>query len=111
MSVFENIIKNNALGHPMCDHLRRGHWAMDYILHRLGRYGVGVLSIRGRAGLSRGCGCLSTRYEARFPRVKGLREWFAMRFDLIRQAPNFLVPKFLALVLSTAYNAAVGRAV
>ncbi|THC94572.1 hypothetical protein EYZ11_005932 [Aspergillus tanneri] len=34
-SLLENIIKYNELGHPLCDHLRQGKWALDYIVRRL----------------------------------------------------------------------------
>ncbi|KAE8152417.1 glycogen debranching enzyme [Aspergillus avenaceus] len=34
-SILEKIIRYNELGHPLCDHLRQGQWALDYIVKRL----------------------------------------------------------------------------
>lgn len=35
MNPLRHIMDNNDLGHPLCEHLRQGTWAMDYIHDRL----------------------------------------------------------------------------
>jgi glycogen debranching enzyme len=35
MNPLRHIMDNNDLGHPLCEHLRQGTWAMDYIYNRL----------------------------------------------------------------------------
>lgn len=86
-SVLRNIIKANDLGHPLCTHLRDGQWALDYIVGRLER-------ISKRDGYS------SLAAPAR---------WLAERFNAIRKLPNFLLPRYFALVIQTAYQAARKR--
>lgn len=87
-SVLEPVIRENNLGHPLCQNLRDGHWAMDYIVERLERL---------------------TR-EDRRERLEAAVEWLKKRFDAIRPIPSFLVPRYFGLIIKTAYNAAVGRA-
>ncbi|KAI9808320.1 MAG: hypothetical protein M1825_004777 [Sarcosagium campestre] len=87
ISVLNPIIKNNDLGHTLCQHLRDGHWALDFIVHRMDQLAV------------------------RFPYL-GLREptkWLQLRFGVIRQLPNFLLPRYFALVVQGAFNAAWAR--
>jgi glycogen debranching enzyme len=86
-SVLKNIIKNNDLAHPLCQHLRNGQWALDYISGRLER-------ISKKAG-----------YE----RLAKPAEWLKERFDAIRKVPNFLLPRYFGLVIRTAYTAAWNR--
>ncbi|KAG9534785.1 glycoside hydrolase family 13 protein, partial [Aureobasidium melanogenum] len=31
-SILRDVIKDNNLGHPICDHLRQGQWALDFIV-------------------------------------------------------------------------------
>lgn len=35
MNPLRRIMDSNDLGHPLCEHLRQGTWAMDYIYGRL----------------------------------------------------------------------------
>lgn len=86
-SILRNIIKTNDLGHPLCNHLREGQWALDYIVGRLER-------------ISRRDGYSSLDAPAR---------WLAQRFDAIRRLPSFLLPRYFALVIQTAYQAAWKR--
>ncbi|CAG8583320.1 14453_t:CDS:2, partial [Funneliformis caledonium] len=86
MSVLRKIMSHNDLGHPFCSNLREGHWALDYVANRLERY----LEIA--------------------PRLKKLNQWYKERFDAIKTAPSFLIPKYFALVIKTAYTAATKRA-
>ncbi|KAI9485861.1 MAG: glycogen debranching enzyme [Benjaminiella poitrasii] len=80
MSVLKPIIENNDLGHPLCDNLRAGQWALDYTIHRL------------------------EKYKEHYPSLERLINWFNERAALIRQVPDFLVPKCFALAIKTAYD-------
>ncbi|CUS13214.1 unnamed protein product [Tuber aestivum] len=86
-SVLKEVIRNNDLAHPICQHLRDGQWALDYIVGRLEK-----LEARGNKGLA------------------GPAKWLKERFDRIRSVPGFLLPRYFALVVQTAYTAAVERA-
>jgi glycogen debranching enzyme len=88
-SVLRDIVNDNNLGHPLCDHLREGQWALDYCVGRLER-------IAQQEG---------------YQQIKGPAEWLKSRCDAIRKLPNFLLPRYFALVIQTAYNAAVDRAI
>lgn len=86
-SVLKSVIKNNDLGHPLCQHLRGGQWALDYIAGRLER-------ISKKAG-----------YE----RLLAPAAWFKERFAAIRKIPSFLLPRYFGLVIRAAYLAAWNR--
>ena len=88
-SVLREVIRNNDLGHPICNHLRDGQWALDYIVNRLEK--------------------LIKREE--FTSLRKLVNWFDQRFQVIRKLPSFLLPRYFALIIQTAYNAAWERAV
>ncbi|KAI5866566.1 glycoside hydrolase family 13 protein [Durotheca rogersii] len=86
-SLLKDIIKNNDLSHPLCQNLRDGKWALDYIVGRLDRV-------------------------SKQPEFSGLAmpaAWLKGRFDAIRGIPNFLLPRYFALVMRTAYKAARDR--
>ena len=83
----KDVIRNNDLAHPICQHLRDGQWALDYIVGRLEK-----LEARGNKGLA------------------GPARWLKERFDRVRSVPGFLLPRYFALVVQTAYTAAVERA-
>ncbi|KAL2106419.1 hypothetical protein VUR80DRAFT_6761 [Thermomyces stellatus] len=86
-SVLKPVIRDNNLGHPICQNLRDGHWAMDYIVERLER-------------ISR---------EDKRERLVEATDWLKKRFDAIRPIPSFLVPRYFGLIIRTAYNAATNR--
>ncbi|KAF2280702.1 glycogen debranching enzyme [Westerdykella ornata] len=86
-SVLRDIVNENNLGHPLCDHLRKGQWALDYCVGRLQRASV----------------------KERHAGIKGVAAWLKQRFDVIRKVPSFLLPRYFAMVIQTAYNAAVDR--
>lgn len=86
-TVLKNIVQNNELGHPFCENLRQGFWAMDYIVDRL------------------------HRYECKFPSVYLLRVWFDKRLQEVKSLPNFLVPKYFTILISTTFGACVSRAI
>ncbi|GAB7340594.1 hypothetical protein MBLNU457_7003t1 [Dothideomycetes sp. NU457] len=88
-SVLRDVALNNDLGHPLCNHLRDGAWALDFTVNRLEK-------------LSKGNG-----YE----RLAQPAAWLKERFDAIRKVPNFLLPRYFALVVLTAYKAAYERGV
>lgn len=82
-SLLKDIIKDNNLAHPLCQNLRDGQWALDFILNRLQR----ISAIPGNEGL------------------KGPTQWLQGRLDAIRRIPSFLLPRYFGLVLRTAYIA------
>ncbi|KAF9920504.1 hypothetical protein FBU30_009645 [Linnemannia zychae] len=86
MSVLKPIVESNDLGHPFCAHLREGHWALDYLCDRIQRH----LSI--------------------YPALNSLYEWYSDRMDAIKKLPNYLVPRYFALAVMTAYESARHRA-
>ena len=88
-SVLRDVIRNNDLGHPICQHLRDGPWAMEYIVNRLQH----ISGIEG--------------YE----RIKDVATWFEQRFNSVKRLPNTLWPRYFAMVLQTAYGAARDRAI
>lgn len=86
MSHLRGIMERNDLGHPLCGHLREGTWALDYVHGRL---------------------------EQQLERMPGLSlpaKWLKERFDLVKKVvPNFLRPKYFALVINSAFKAARDR--
>ncbi|OJJ43230.1 hypothetical protein ASPZODRAFT_19633 [Penicilliopsis zonata CBS 506.65] len=88
-SVLEGIVKYNNLGHPLCDHLRQGQWALDYIVARM----ENVAQNEGYVGLEKPAA------------------WLRERFEAIRRVPSFLLPRYFAMVIQTAYNAAWQRGI
>ena len=83
-SVLRDVIRNNDLGHPLCSHLRDGHWALDYVAGRLER----------------------TAKKDNFGSLHEASTWLSSRFNAIRKIPSFLLPRYFALTIQTAYNAA-----
>lgn len=88
-SVLEDIIRYNQLGHPLCDHLREGQWALDYIAGRMER----VASEDGFAALHKPAA------------------WLREKFDAVRGLPSFLLPRYFAIIVQVAYNAAWKRGI
>lgn len=88
-SVLRDVIRKNDLGHPLCDHLRIGRWALDYTVDRLKR----IAEREKRPSLYRAA------------------TWFAERFEATSRLPSFLLPRYFALVIQTAYNAAVAQGI
>ena len=86
-SVLREVIRNNDLGHPICNHLRDGQWPLDYVVGRLERL---------------------TKHEG-YTALEPPTTWLKQRFDAIRRIPSFLLPRYFALVIETAYNAAWDR--
>ncbi|KXL43716.1 glycoside hydrolase family 133 protein [Acidomyces richmondensis BFW] len=88
-SVLRDVVLHNDLGHPICNHLRDGQWALDYIVQRLDK--------------------LSKRDI--YNNLAGPADWLRTRFDAIRKIPNFLLPRYFAIVIHTAYRAAFDRGI
>ena len=86
-SVLRDVVRNNDLGHPICNHLRDGQWALDYIVGRLEK----LITRDGYTSLERPAA------------------WLKQRFDAIRKLPSFLLPRYFALIVQTAYSAAWDR--
>ena len=83
-SILKNVIRDNDLGHPICNHLRDGRWALDWIIGRLRR--------------------IAQRGQRRS--LEKAADWFEQRFNAIKKVPSFLLPRYFALVIQTAYLAA-----
>ncbi|KAK4193240.1 glucanotransferase domain of glycogen debranching enzyme-domain-containing protein [Podospora australis] len=88
-SILKDIIKENNLAHPLCQNLRDGQWALDYVLGRLER----------------------ASKKEQFSRLGKPAAWLKERFDAIRGIPSFLLPRYFALVMRTAYMAAFERGI
>ncbi|KAL8708900.1 MAG: hypothetical protein Q9220_006232 [cf. Caloplaca sp. 1 TL-2023] len=86
-SCLRDVVRYNQLGHPICNHLREGTWAMDYIVARLDR--------------------MSEHQE--YSSLLKHAAWLRSRFDAIKKVPDFLRPRYFALVIQTAYDAAWAR--
>ncbi|EEQ32685.1 glycogen debranching enzyme [Microsporum canis CBS 113480] len=88
-SVLEDVIRRNDVGHPICDNIRRGQWALDFIVQRM-----------KKAASDEG-----------YKRLSKPAEWIQGRFDAIRKLPSFLLPRYFAIVVKTAYAAALARGI
>lgn len=86
-SVLRDVIRNNDLAHPICQHLRTGNWPLGYIVSRMEK-----LESQGHEGL------------------EGPTKWLRERFAKVREVPAFLLPRYFALAIQTAYTTAVERA-
>ena len=86
-SILRNVIRDNDLGHPICNHLRDGQWALDYVAGRLER----MSKREGRSSLHKPA------------------QWLVDRFSAVRKLPNFLLPRYFALIIQTAYWASWTR--
>lgn len=81
ISVLKNVIWQNDLAHPLCDHLREGEWPLDYVVNRLNKYSQGSKSLQK------------------------FQDWLSSRIEAIRIVPYFLRPHYFALVIGVAYEA------
>ncbi|KAI9827614.1 MAG: hypothetical protein M1826_006276 [Phylliscum demangeonii] len=88
-SLLKDIIKTNDLGHPLCQHLREGQWALDYIVRRMDRL----------------------MEEWKNERLRNPTQWLRERLNAIRSVPSFLLPRYFALVIQAAYNAAFNQGI
>jgi len=86
-TLLKDIIQENNLAHPLCQNLRDGQWALDFTVGRLERMSK----------------------QEYFARLSKPAAWLKERFDAIRAIPSFLLPRYFALTIRTAYNAAWER--
>lgn len=82
VSVLKEVVWTNDLAHPICNHLREGFWAGDFIVNRL------------------------EKYTKNSKNLHKFRDWLKSRVDAIRDVPYFLRPHYFALVVGVAYEAA-----
>ncbi|KAF5336183.1 hypothetical protein D9611_006214 [Ephemerocybe angulata] len=83
MHPLRHVMRYNDLGHPLCAHLREGSWALDYVHQRL-----------------------SSQVET-FPKLAKPADWLKERCERVKKSvPNFMRPKYFALIISEAYKAA-----
>ncbi|KAM3541963.1 hypothetical protein ARSEF1564_005132 [Beauveria bassiana] len=82
-SILKDIIHNNDLAHPLCQNLRDGAWALDFLQGRIERQS----KLTGQ------------------DRLIAPGQWFKDRFEAIKAIPSFLLPRYFALVIRTAYQA------
>ena len=87
-SELQHIVRDNNLGHPICNHLRDGQWALDYVTGRLEK----LLEREDLTALEKPT------------------EWLKTRFDAVKKIPSFLLPRYFALIIQTAHSAAWKRA-
>jgi len=90
-SVLRDVVATNDLGHPICNHLREGQWALDYTVNRLDK--------------------LAQRSDGIYKNLSEPADWLRSRFDAIRGLPSFLLPRCFALVVRTAKKAAQEHAI
>lgn len=90
-SVLRDVVARNDLGHPICNHLRDGQWALDYIVGRLDK--------------------LAQRHDGIYSNLTVPAEWLRQRFDAIRKVPSFLLPRYFAMVIGCAHKAAFERGI
>ena len=88
-SVLENIIKYNELGHPLCEHLRNGQWALDFVVGRLEKLGQ----------------------KEEHPALDNAATWLRDKFQAVRELPSFLLPRYFAIIVQVAYNSAWKRGI
>lgn len=88
-SILEDIIKYNQLGHPLCDHLRQGQWALDYLVGRMEK--------------------VATKED--YAALHKPAAWLREKFDAVRGLPSFLLPRYFAIIVQVAYNAAWKRGI
>ncbi|KAI5963823.1 GDB1 [Candida pseudojiufengensis] len=81
-SALKHVIWSNNLGHPICDHLREGSWALDNVVERL------------------------NKYVAKSKNLGKFQNWLKERFNAVKKAPYYLRPHYFALIVGIAYEAA-----
>ncbi|KAL2815636.1 glucanotransferase domain of glycogen debranching enzyme-domain-containing protein [Aspergillus cavernicola] len=88
-SVLEDIIRYNDLAHPLCDHLRQGQWALDYVVGRL----------------------LNAGGKSEYTALRRPAKWLEAKFQAVRGLPSGLLPRYFAIIVQTAYVSAWNRGI
>ncbi|EGC38367.1 hypothetical protein DICPUDRAFT_45888 [Dictyostelium purpureum] len=83
VSVLKNIHQYNDLGHPLCENLRKGNWALDYISGRLNQR----------------------------PNLSSVKDWLNYCFVHLKRLPRNLVPMYFYQIIITAYRASVDKSI
>ena len=86
-SILEAIVRENDLGHPLCNHVREGQWALDFVVGRMERI---------------------SKQEG-YTRLEKPATWLKERFSAVRGIPSFLLPRYFGLIIQIAYDAAWRR--
>lgn len=86
-SVLEEVVEYNKLDHPLCDNIRHGQWALDYIVARMEKVAK------------------REDYVSLYKPTAWLRE----KFEVVRALPSFLLPSYFAIIVQVAYQAACRR--
>ncbi|CAF1074010.1 unnamed protein product, partial [Didymodactylos carnosus] len=82
MSVLEKIRLSNELKHPLCRHLKDGHWCLDYISSRLIKH-------RG---------------------TQAIGQWYEKCFRQLKRLPKHLVPVYFDLIITGSYTVLIEHA-
>ncbi|GAM23279.1 hypothetical protein SAMD00019534_064540 [Acytostelium subglobosum LB1] len=82
-TILNRVLEWNDLSHPLCNNLRDGNWAMDFIVSRL-----------------------KTREQ-----FSPLCEWLNSCFWLVKQLPRHFIPKYFGQVVLTAYRCLVDHTI
>ncbi|KAM9969320.1 hypothetical protein ACTFIR_001149 [Dictyostelium discoideum] len=77
------IAKHNDLGNQLCENLRKGNWAIDYIINRLDQ----------RVAL------------------KSVKQWLTQCFDQLKQLPRHLIPMYFYQIIMTTYRFATNKSI
>lgn len=85
ISVFDTVVPNNDLGHPLCTNLRNGFWIIDYI-----------------------CGRLKRKEFENFP-IYQFGDFLERYFQPIKNLPSYLVPSYFEFSIRKIYNALLNR--
>lgn len=86
VSLLIPLAKDNALGHPLFQNLRNGHWLIDYTLKRL------------------------AKIAALFPKATAVYEWIRYIFDLLKRLSPAHIPKYFTISVLCAYEGIKYRA-
>jgi glycogen debranching enzyme len=80
-SVLIPACRENNLGHPLFENLRRGPWLCSYIINRLEKY-----------------------VNLKYSNLSSFKNWLQARLELIQMLPPSYIPKYFALLIINAYQ-------
>lgn len=85
VSILEDVAAYNDLGSPICQNLRDGTWALDYVSNRL------------------------EKYRKDFPNIVPVIDWLEERFVKVKKIPSFLRPRYFTIVVFALWQASIER--
>lgn len=106
INILSPIRRNNDLGHPFCDNLRKGDWLMDYTVSRLTRYNgtrpvyairiycTQYSTVRVNVNVSNKC----------LLHMIKVGEWLKKLFDQLKLLPRYLIPCYFDIIVSVTYR-------